>query len=333
MTATAKPLLEIRDLRTYFYTYAGVVKALEGVDLTIREGEIFGIVGETGCGKSVTALSILRLVPNPGRIIGGEILYKGEDLLKLSEGEMRRRIRGKEIAATFQDPATYLAPSHTIGAQLTDIIKANIDSREAGKTGIAGRVVGTLRKVQLPDPERVAAQYPHELSGGMRQRAMIGMGASCRPSLFIADEATTFLDVTIGAQILRLFEDMNRREGTSLLIITHNLGIVGEICDRVAVMYAGQVVETCTVEALFENPLHPYTIGLLEAIPRLDREADRLKEIQGSIPDLIQPPSGCRFNPRCGRSMEICRREAPRMVEVEREHSVACYLFDGDSDG
>ncbi|MCW3978506.1 MAG: ABC transporter ATP-binding protein [Candidatus Bathyarchaeota archaeon] len=326
-------LLEVRGLRTYFFTYAGVVRALEGVDLTISEGEIFGLVGETGCGKSVTALSILRLVPPPGRIMGGEILYKGEDLLKLSEREMRTRIRGREIAATFQDPATYLAPSHTVGVQLKDIIEAHLDSRElGGRDHIERRVVETLRRVQLPDPERVAAQYPHELSGGMRQRAMIGMGTSSRPSLFIADEATTFLDVTIGAQILRLFVQMNREEGTAMLIITHNLGIVGEICDRVAVMYAGQVAEVCTVDQLFDNPMHPYTAGLLQAVPRLDRDAARLTEIQGTIPNLIYPPGGCRFNPRCEKAGEGCGALAPKMAEVVPGHLVACHLFEGDQD-
>jgi len=327
----AKNLLEIKNLRTYFYTYAGVVKALEGVNITIREKDIFGIVGETGCGKSVTALSILRLVPNPGRIIGGEILFKDENLLKLSENEMRTRIRGKEISATFQDPATYLAPSHSIGIQMTDIIKANLDSKEDKKPDFVSRVIENLKMVQLPDPERIASQYPHELSGGMKQRAMIGMGASCKPSLFIADEASTFLDVTIGARILRLFVEMNRRDGTSLLIITHNLGIIGKVCNRVAVMYAGQVAEMCTVKSLFDNPLHPYTIGLLEAIPRLDLNVDRLKEIPGSIPNLIHPPSGCRFNPRCSRSIEVCRREVPKMIEVEQEHFVSCHIFDSDT--
>jgi len=323
-----KPLLEIRDLRTYFYTYAGVVRALEGVNLEIRKGEIFGLVGETGCGKSVTALSILRLVPSPGKIVGGEILFKGEDLLKLSEEEMRTRIRGKEIAATFQDPATYLAPSFTIGEQTSDVIKAHLNLEKSSKRRrLYDRVIEVLKRVQLPDPWRVIKQYPHELSGGMRQRVMIGMGTSCNPSLFIADEATTFLDVTIGAQILRLFVDMNRRYGTTMLIITHNLGIVGEICDRVAVMYAGQVVETCDVDLLFNNPLHPYTNGLLQAIPRLDRDVERLKEIPGTIPNLIHPPTGCRFHPRCPQAMEICKEEPPKRVEVEPGHFISCHLF------
>ena len=327
-------LLEIRGLRTYFYTYAGVVKALEGVNLRIHEGDIFGVVGETGCGKSVTAQSILRLVPNPGRIIEGEIVFKGRDLLRLSEEEMRREVRGKQIAATFQDPSTFLAPSHTIGEQLRDIIRANADDPKSldGKT-LTERVVQALDRVNLPDPERVSGQYPHELSGGMRQRSMIATGTSSTPSLFIADEATTFLDVTIGAQILRLFQEMNRRDGTTILIITHNLGIVGEICNRVAVMYAGQVVESCATDELFEGPMHPYTVGLLSAIPRLDREMGELEEIPGTIPNLIHPPEGCRFNPRCRHAMDVCREAQPGMFEVSEGHYVSCHLFDEEGEG
>jgi len=325
-------LLEIKDLKTYFYTYAGVVKALEGVNLKIYKGDIFGIVGETGCGKSVTVQSILRLVSNPGRIIEGEILFKGGDLLKLSEGEMRRDIRGKEIAATFQDPSTYLAPTHTIGEQLKDIILANEENpREVSKESLRKKIIESLSKVNLPDPERVSEQYPHELSGGMRQRAMIATGTSSKPSLFIADEATTFLDVTIGAQILRLFQDMNHNDGTTILFITHNLGIIGEICNRVAVMYAGQVVESCTTEELFNSARHPYTIGLLSAIPRIDIDVEELEEIPGTIPNLIHPPEGCRYNPRCKHAMEICRSTPPSIFEVSEEHYVSCHLFNKET--
>lgn len=327
-----KTLLDIRNLRTYFYTYAGIVKAVEDVNIKINEGEIYGLVGETGCGKSVTALSVLRLVPNPGKVVGGEILFKSQDLLKLSENEMRDRIRGTEIAATFQDPATFLAPSYTIGTQLTDIIKAHLNSKKPyDRNYVNKRMLETLKSVNLPDPKRVVRQYPYELSGGMRQRVMIGMGTSSRPSLFIADEATTFLDVTIGAQILRLFVDLNKREGITIMIITHNLGIVGEICNRVSVMYAGQVVETCTVDCLFNNPMHPYTIGLIEAIPGMESEKDQLTDIPGTIPNLIEPPSGCRFNPRCTKATSICREMAPEMVEVEPGHFVSCHLFNGEN--
>ena len=287
-------LLEIRNLKTYFYTYAGLVKALEGVNLKIFKGDIFGIVGETGCGKSVTVQSILRLVANPGRIIDGEILFKGEDLLKLSE---------------------------------EDIQANDEDTKKDNKRGLKEKVIAALRKVHLPDPERISEQYPHELSGGMRQRAMIATGTSCKPSLFIADEATTFLDVTIGAQILRLFQQMNRDDGATILFITHNLGIIGEICNRVAVMYAGQVVESCTTEELFNSPKHPYTIGLLSAIPRLDVDMDELEEIQGTIPNLIHPPEGCRFNPRCMHAMAVCRITPPHMQEVSEGHYVSCHLF------
>ena len=326
-------LLEIRNLKTYFYTYAGVVKALEGVNLKIYKGDIFGIVGETGCGKSVTVQSILRLVSNPGRIVEGEILFKGEDLLKLSEDDMRRDIRGKEIAATFQDPSTYLAPTHTVGEQLKDIILANEENaKDVGKKGLIEKVIAALRKVNLADPERVSVQYPHELSGGMRQRAMIATGTSRKPSLFIADEATTFLDVTIGAQILRLFQQMNRDDGSTILFITHNLGIIGEICNRVAVMYAGQVVESCTTEELFNSPKHPYTIGLLSAIPRLDVDMDELEEIQGTIPNLIHPPEGCRFHPRCTHAMAVCRSTQPQLQEVSPGHYVSCHLFSKEMD-
>lgn len=327
-----KTILDIRNLRTYFYTEAGTVKAVEDVNIRVNEGEIYGLVGETGCGKSVTALSVLRLVPNPGKIVDGEILFKGRDLLKLSENEMRTGIRGTEIAATFQDPATFLAPSYTIGTQLGDIIKAHLDPQKAhDRDYINKRLLETLNSVNLPDPERVVKQYPHELSGGMRQRVMIGMGTACKPSLFIADEATTFLDVTIGAQILRLFVDLNRREGITILLITHNLGIIGEICDRVSVMYAGQVAETCTVDCLFNNPLHPYTIGLIEAIPGMESEKQQLKDIAGAIPNLIEPPSGCRFSPRCPRATSTCTETTPNMVEVEPGHFVSCHQFNGES--
>jgi len=328
MMSLSSPLLKVRDLRTYFYTYSGILKAVEAVNLEIRRGEIYGLVGETGCGKSVTAQSIMRLVPSPGRIVSGEILYKSRDLLKLSEEEMRTRIRGTEIAATFQDPATFLAPSYTIGEQLEDIIKAHLDPERRKEKGLVEKkILETLRAVHLPDPERVAKQYPHELSGGMRQRAMIGMGTACKPSLFIADEATTFLDVTIGAQILRLFLDLNKTESIAMLIITHNMGIVGEICDRVSVMYAGQVVETCTAERLFNNPLHPYTVDLLQAIPSLEVSTMSLKDIPGTIPDLINPPEGCRFQPRCRMLSQACKPETPKLVEVEKDHSVACHLY------
>lgn len=320
--------MTIKDLKVYFYTYAGIVKALEGVNLHINQGDIFGLVGETGCGKSVTAMSILRLVPPPGKIIEGTIIYNGEDLLKLSEEEMRTRIRGKEIAATFQDPSTFLAPSYTIGEQLKDIIKANFEKNVRDKRVIiAKKILNALKKVHLPDPERVAEQYPHELSGGMRQRSMIATGTSSRPLLFIADEATTFLDVTIGAQILRLFKEMNEKDNTTILIITHNLGIIGEICNRVAIMYAGQVAESCSVEQLFKEPLHPYTKGLLSSIPRMDVNIKELKEIPGTIPNLIDPPEGCRFNPRCEQAMRICRIQQPNIVEEIPGHQVACHLY------
>ena len=367
-------LLSIRNLRTYFYTYAGVVKALDDVNLEIYRGETCGLVGETGCGKSVTALSIMQLVPNPpGRIVGGQILLEGEDLLKKSEEEMRK-IRGAKISMVFQDPMTYINPVLTIGDQISEVIllhqdlrkevlamkiedlqrklekvettsgtardfKSKIEELEKKmidppkpskgdvKKAALKKTIETLKLVRMPYPERVVKQYPHELSGGMRQRAMIAMALSCGPSLLIADEATTALDVTIQAQILQLLNELKKEIGASILIITHDLGIVAEMCDRVGVMYAGVVVEYTGTKALFRKPLHPYTQGLLRSIPKLNKEMERLEIIPGSVPNLIYPPPGCRFHPRCPYVMEICKNERPLMFEPEEGHFVACYLY------
>lgn len=372
----AKVTLSIRNLTTYFYTYAGVVKALDGINLDVYEGETLGLVGETGCGKSVTALSILRIVPDPpGKILGGQILFKGEDLLKKSEEDIRR-IRGSRIAMVFQDPMTYINPVFTIGDQIsetimlhqdlsTDVIEIKIDklqqklkgsrasssktdrikekiakleamkkkdppkpSRRSAKKAAMRKTMDVLRLVRMPYPEQVMKQYPHELSGGMRQRALIAMALSCRPDLFIADEATTNLDVTIQAQILALLNALKQEiAGSSVIIITHDLGIVAEMCDKVAVMYAGVIVEETNTEDLFRNPTHPYTKGLLDAIPKLHFKQKRLKVIPGFVPNLIDPPSGCRFHPRCQYAEEICRTEKPEMLEVKPDHFVACHLF------
>jgi len=367
-------LLSIRSLRTYFYTYAGVVKALDDVNLEIYRGETFGLVGETGCGKSVTALSIMQLVPNPpGRIVGGQILLEGEDLLKKSEEEMRK-IRGAKISMVFQDPMTYINPVLTIGDQISEVIllhqdlrkevlamkieelqrklekvestsgaardfKSKIEELEKKmkdppkpskgdvKKAALKKTIEILKLVRMPYPERVVKQYPHELSGGMRQRAMIAMALSCGPSLLIADEATTALDVTIQAQILQLLNELKKEIGASILIITHDLGIVAEMCDRVGVMYAGVVVENAGTKGLFRKPLHPYTQGLLRSIPKLHKEMERLEIIPGTVPNLIYPPPGCRFHPRCPYVMEICKRERPPMFEPEEGHFVACYLY------
>lgn len=371
----AKVILSIRNLTTYFYTYAGVVKALDGINLDVYEGETLGLVGETGCGKSVTALSILRIVPDPpGKIIEGEILFKGEDLLKKSEEDIQR-IRGSRIAMVFQDPMTYINPVFTIGDQIseaillhqdlsTDVIEMKIDklqqklntasasssktdrikekiakleamkrgppkpSRRNAKKAAMRKTMDVLGLVRMPYPEQVIKQYPHELSGGMRQRAVIAMALSCRPDLFIADEATTNLDVTIQAQILALLNALKQEiVGSSVIIITHDLGIVAEMCNRVAVMYAGVIVEETSTEDLFHNPTHPYTKGLLDAIPKLHFKQKRLKVIPGFVPNLIDPPSGCRFHPRCQYAEEICRTEKPEMLEVKPDHFVACHLF------
>jgi peptide/nickel transport system ATP-binding protein len=338
-------LLEVRDLRVNFYTYAGVVKALDGIGFEVYKGEAFGLVGETGCGKSVTAASILRLVDQPGRIIGGEILFDGEHLLKKSEKEMRR-IRGGKIAIVFQDPMTYLNPVLKIGDQIAETIKEHQDLTEEAlaiernehqkatakkppkktlKEVALRRVESALKMVRMPNPETVINQYPHELSGGMRQRTMIAMAISCNPKLMILDEATTFLDVTIQRQILELVKDLQESLGCTLLIITHDMGIIAEMCDRVAVMYAGTIVECAETKKLFRTPIHPYTKGLLNAIPQPTEDMKVLKSIPGSVPGLINPPSGCRFHPRCPESMEICSKTKPELREVEERHLVACY--------
>lgn len=318
-----KPLLEIKDLRTYFFTYEGIVKALEKVCLEIYEKETFGLVGETGCGKSVTALSILQLVPEPGKIVEGEIFFKNQNLLELPEKEIME-IRGKEIAMVFQDPLTYLNPVLTIGEQISETIMLHqhIDKKEANQ-----KTLEALNLVRMPYPEKIVKQHPHELSGGMRQRAIIAMGISCNPSLLILDEATTALDVTIQAQIFQLLNELKDKMNTSLLVITHDLGLVAENCNRVAVMYAGTVIENSTTKKLFKNPLHPYTNGLLNAIPKIQESSDNLEIIPGNVPNLIHPPSGCRFHPRCIYSKEICKNEVPELRQFEEDHYIACYLY------
>ncbi|HMK83284.1 MAG TPA: ABC transporter ATP-binding protein [Candidatus Bathyarchaeia archaeon] len=339
------PILSIRNLKTYFYTYAGVVRALEGIDLDIYPGETVGLVGETGCGKSVTALSVMQLVPNPpGKIVDGEILFHGEDLLKKSEQDMRE-IRGKKITMVFQDPMTYMNPVMTVGDQIAEVIMLHQDlssdgdgvgSDNGGRLGMSRRsvkkvamerAIETLKRVRMPYPEKVSKQYPHELSGGMRQRAMIAMALSCGPDLLIADEPTTALDVTIQAQILTLLNELKKEIGTSVLLITHDLGIVAEVCDRVGVMYAGKIIELAQTRVLFRNPSHPYTQGLLRAIPKLYREMEQLDIIPGSVPNLINPPSGCRFHPRCQFAMKACSAESPQLIEIEGNHLVSCFLF------
>jgi oligopeptide/dipeptide ABC transporter ATP-binding protein len=316
-------LLEIEGLKTYFYTFDGIVKAIDGVDLTVYEDDTLGIVGETGCGKSITSLSVLNLVPPPGRIEAGEIRFEGENLLAKSEREMRR-IRGGRISMIFQNPMSSLNPVFTIGDQIAAVLRVhqNLDRAAARR-----RAIDVFRTVRLPDAERMPDKYPHELSGGMLQRVMIGMALSCRPRLLIADEPTTALDVTIQAQILRLMRDLKREMQTSIVLITHDLGVVAQVCRRVAVMYAGVIVEIGGLSAVFKSPRHPYTAGLLRTIPRIGHKREQLDTIEGRVPNLITPPPGCRFHPRCPQAMELCRQERPAMIEVGTGHRVACHLY------
>ena len=321
-------LLEIKDLRVNFYTYRGVVKALNGVNLKIYQGEFFGLVGETGCGKSVTASGVLNLVQNPGKIERGEIIFKGKDLLKMSKEEIREKIRGKEITMIMQYPVSALNPVMNNGDQIAEglIANKNMSEREARK-----RVIELLREVNIPEPEKIVRQYPHQLSGGMAQRVMIAMMLSTEPSLLIADEPTTALDVSIQAQVLSLLKDLISKHKATVLLITHDLSVVAETCDRVGVMYAGDMVEVGEVDQIINNPQHPYTKGLINAIPS-DRR-NELVEIRGSVPDLVNPPSGCRFHPRCDYVMDLCKNEKPKVLQVEKDHIVACFLYERGYEG
>jgi oligopeptide/dipeptide ABC transporter ATP-binding protein len=320
------PLLSIQGLRTYFDTEAGVAKAVDGVDLDIRSGEVLGLVGESGSGKSVTALSILRLVPSPpGRIVGGVIRFKGRNLLALSWDEIRK-VRGSEISMIFQEPMTSLNPVFTIGMQVTEVILQHeqVSQEEANR-----RAVDMLTEVGIPDAARRMTQYPHHLSGGMRQRVMIAMALVLNPDLLIADEPTTALDVTIQAQILDLMLQLKaRRPGAAILLITHNLAVVAETCDRVAVMYGGKIQEVAPVQRLFDNPLHPYTQGLLGSIPRVDGlRAKRLTVIPGTVPSILDMPRGCKFVTRCPHRFEPCADIEPELIEMEPDHFVRCHLY------
>jgi peptide/nickel transport system ATP-binding protein len=318
------PLLEAKHLKTYFYTYEGTVKALEDVSFHINRGEIFGLVGETGCGKSVTARSVMRLIEAPGKIVGGEVRFKGRDLLSLSEDELQK-IRGNQISMVFQDPMASLNPLMKVGNQIAEVLKIHkkIKSREE----IKKRVIEILQMVRLPSPERIVGNYPFELSGGMRQRVMIAMMVSTNPELLIADEPTTALDVSIQAQILNIIKSMKEKMNVSVWIITHDLGVIAETCDRLCVMYAGAIVECGDVAEVFGNPLHPYTKGLLKAIPKAHQKTDRLETIPGSVPNLISPPSGCRFHPRCTCAARKCSEKGPERVQMTDSHFVSCRLY------
>ncbi len=366
-------LIEIKDVVLRFYTYEGIVKALEGVNLYVKRGETLGLVGETGCGKTMTGLSIFNLIPSPGNIESGKIILtaqngKNFDLLSQDDAFLRK-IRGRDVSMIFQEPSSALDPVFTVGDQIEEVflhhrkeemIEKTLETLEKGNTyernvlkkmlknpnsfslkllskiPVLNRyksklkrqakkeVVRLLKELELSDPERVVDMYPHELSGGMQQRIVIAMGLTCHPLLLVADEPTTSLDVTVQARILDLIRRLKERFGSSVLFITHDLGVIAEMCDRVAVMYAGNICELADVKEIFKRPLHPYTQALLESIPRPEKE---FKSIRGTVPNLIEPPRGCRFHPRCPTSMEICSRTKPKLVDVEKEHLIACHLY------
>ena len=317
-------LLEIQNLQTSFFTPEGEVRAIDGVSFEIGEGETLGLVGESGCGKSVTSLSIMRLIASPpGKIVGGEILYRGRDLLKLNNEQMRK-IRGNEISMIFQEPMTSLNPVFTVGNQIGEAIKLH---QGLGKKETRAKTIEMLRLVKIADPESRVDAYPHQLSGGMRQRVMIAMALSCNPSLLIADEPTTALDVTIQAQILELMKELKQKIGMALLLITHDLGVVAEQADEVAIMYAGKIVERATTKTIFTRPSHPYTVGLLNSLPgATGQKKKRLDAIPGVVPNPLHLPSGCRFRDRCPRAQEKCAQSEPPLEEKEPGHLAACYF-------
>jgi peptide/nickel transport system ATP-binding protein len=320
----AEPLLEIRGLKTHFATDDGMVQAVDGVDLVIGRGETLGVVGESGCGKTVTALSVLKLIAMPpGRIVAGQILWQGRDLVPLPSADMND-VRSKEIAIIFQEPMTSLNPVYTVGEQIAEVVRRH---ERLGRRAALAKTVDMLKLVQIPNPQRRVHDYPHQFSGGMRQRVMIAMALSCNPKLLIADEPTTALDVTIQAQILELLGDLKSRFGMAIMLITHAMGVVAETAQRVAVMYAGKVIEEASVEQLFGRPRHPYTQGLIRSIPRVDRAAThktRLEAIGGVVPSLLNPPPGCRFAPRCRFAAAVCREAVPPLREIAAHHKVAC---------
>ncbi|MFM9282350.1 ABC transporter ATP-binding protein [Paenibacillus jiagnxiensis] len=314
-------ILQVQQLKTRFKTDHGPVAVVDGVDFSIRKGETLGVVGESGCGKSVTSLSIMRLLSVNGSA-EGQILFKDKNLLSISEKQMQK-IRGNEIAMIFQEPMTSLNPLHTVGSQIEEVVLLH---RRVSRAEAKKRAIDMLKAVGMPRPEEIYGEYPHQLSGGMRQRVMIAMAMSCDPELIIADEPTTALDVTIQAQILELMQEVKEKTGTSIMLITHDLGVVAEMCDRVIVMYAGQVVEEAEVDVLFEEPKHPYTIGLMKSIPELGDEREYLDTIPGSVPLAHQMPKGCRFAPRCSHAMQICHEREPALFKLEQQQC-RCWLY------
>jgi len=317
-------LIQVKNLQTSFFTPEGEVRAIDGVSFEIGEGKTLGLVGESGCGKSVTSLSIMRLIQSPpGKIVGGEILYRGKDLLKLNN-EAMRKIRGNEISMIFQEPMTSLNPVFTVGNQIGEAIKLH---QGLGKKETRQKTIDMLRLVKIADPESRVDSYPHQLSGGMRQRVMIAMALSCNPALLIADEPTTALDVTIQAQILELMKELKQKIGMALLLITHDLGVVAEQADDVAIMYAGKIVERSSTQAIFNKPFHPYTVGLLNSLPSTGGEKKkRLDAIPGVVPSPLNLPSGCRFRDRCPKAVDACAQSEPQLIEKESGHSVACHF-------
>ena len=323
----ARKLLSVRDLKTSFFTHVGEVKAVRGISFDVNEGEVLGIVGESGSGKSVTSLSIMGLLQYPGRVVDGEILLNGEDILTYGKNQMRK-VRGKEIAMIFQDPMTSLNPVYTIGNQIMEMI---LEHEKMSRREARARAIEMLKLVGIPAAEKRIDSYPHEFSGGMRQRVMIALALSCNPKLLIADEPTTALDVTIQAQILNLIKKLNRQFGMTTMLITHDLGVVATVCDKVAVMYGGLIMEYGTVDEIFYHPRHPYTMGLLGSIPHVDGgEKRRLIPIDGTPPDLINPPKGCPFSTRCKYCMNVCTQEQPPYF-AEDKHRTMCWMLDADA--
>jgi oligopeptide/dipeptide ABC transporter ATP-binding protein len=324
-----KKLLEVNGLKTSFYTSEGKVTAVDDVSFTINEGRILGIVGESGCGKSVTSMSIMRLInKNIGKIEAGEIIFEGKDLLKLSEREMKS-VRGNKIAMIFQEPMTSLNPVFTIGQQIGEPLKIHqgIKGKENKK-----KCIEMLKLVGIPTPEKIVNEYPHKLSGGMRQRVMIAMALCCNPKLIIADEPTTALDVTIQAQVLEIMKKLSSELKTSIMLITHDLGVIAEMADDVVVMYAGEVVEECKVNLIFDDPKHPYTKGLLYSRTEKVKKGEKLYNISGMVPSPVNMPKGCRFHPRCESCLEICKKSEPKIIEIKKGHKVRCWLYNGEEE-
>jgi oligopeptide/dipeptide ABC transporter ATP-binding protein len=313
-------LINVDNLKTYFYTWAGIVKAVDGVTFNVDDRETMGLVGESGSGKTVTALSMMNIVPKPGKIVEGRIEFKGKNLLELDEQHMQK-IRGREIGYIFQDPSTSLNPVFSIASQLTEVIKKHqqVSNKEALE-----RAIQLLKLVEIPDPERRIWNYPHQLSGGMKQRVAVARALSCNPSLLLADEPTTALDVTIQAQILDLMKRLQQKLGMSIILITHDMGVVAETARRIIVLYAGRVCEAADTLSIFRKPMHPYTVGLLTCVPHLALQTDKLEAIPGNIPNLIEPPTGCRFHPRCKYAVRRCSEQLPEAIEVDKGHFSAC---------